>query len=374
VFRITTHEKQRQDSSPADSRLRYYLHDGSAAFRFKLSGALAGADVAELEQCWRTAASTFTNKAFVVDLSEVTTVDQAGRELLHLWSRHRAQFLVTSAQGRLLVESVTGNPAQPLSSEPNAEGRGSIRPRVALMAASVLLALTLPMKVWAVDLVTTPVPPAESALARYNAGVERNAQRMEYRSATIDIEASLPKLAKKGRLHAIRYMVPFAKPEYRNLEMAGDSTVTRQVIARYLSAEAQALTLPASEVAVSAANYKIRYVGSIGGATTLAYVFRITPRKKRAGLIRGELWIDAASGIAVHEAGVLVKQPSVFVRRVEMIKDTDLREGQPSLRITHLAIDTRLIGRAELTITERPELAASVPSLRGAQTDFSDGQ
>ena len=31
-----------------------------------------------------------------------------------------------------------------------------------------------------------------------------------------------------------------------------------------------------------------------------------------------------------------------------------LRDGLPYTRVTHVAIDTRLVGRAELTITERP--------------------
>ena len=70
--------------------------------------------------------------------------------------------------------------------------------------------------------------------------------------------------------------------------------------------------------------------------------------------MQGELWIDAATGITVHQAGRLVKQPSIFVRRVDIVQDTDIREGSPYLRITRLGIETRLAGRAELTIREHP--------------------
>ena len=45
---------------------------------------------------------------------------------------------------------------------------------------------------------------------------------------------------------------------------------------------------------------------------------------------------------------------SVFLRRVQVVQDTDVREGQPYLRITRLDVDTLLVGRAELTIRERP--------------------
>ncbi len=137
------------------------------------------------------------------------------------------------------------------------------------------------------------------------------------------------------------------------MRIEGDRTVKQQVIARYLSAQAQADALPSSAVAISAANYKFRYVGAIGSAESPTYVFQITPRRKRAGLIQGELWIDGASGLAVRKTGRLVKTPSVFVRRIEVVQDIDILDGAPHLRITHLEIDTRLVGRAELTIRER---------------------
>jgi hypothetical protein len=89
-----------------------------------------------------------------------------------------------------------------------------------------------------------------------------------------------------------------------------------------------------------------------GGAA--AYGFQISPKKKRVGLIQGQIWIDSATGIAVHQAGRFVKQPSVFIRRVEVKRDMSLRDGLPYARVTHVSIDTRLVGRAELTITERP--------------------
>ena len=170
----------------------------------------------------------------------------------------------------------------------------------------------------------------------------------------VDIEASLPKLSKRGRLQAIRRFVPFGKPEYQVLRAEGDRTVRHQVIARYLTADAQAQTLPSSSVAVSAANYKFHFVGSIGAGPTLTYVFQISPRKKRVGLMKGELWIDVATGVGVRQAGRLVKQPSVFLRRVDVTQDTDIRDGRPYLRITRLTVETRLVGRAGLTVTEHP--------------------
>src|SRR5712691_1414590 len=89
--------------------MRYYLHDGAAAFRLKLYGNLAGQDVAEVEQCWRTAESTIVGRKFVVEVSDLTAVDEAGAGLLRLWRRNGAQFLATSAQARLLVHPIVGD-------------------------------------------------------------------------------------------------------------------------------------------------------------------------------------------------------------------------------------------------------------------------
>jgi hypothetical protein len=138
------------------------------------------------------------------------------------------------------------------------------------------------------------------------------------------------------------------------LEIAGDQTVKQQVIVRYLSAEAQAAAIPASSVAISLANYKFRYKGAVKTGGTVAYAFLITPRKKREGLIKGELWLDGETGAVVRQSGYLVKKPSIFVKRVDVTRETALRDGNVDMRVTHLSVETRLVGRAELIIHERP--------------------
>ena len=47
-----------------------------------LAGNPEAGDIAELEQCWRTAESTIAGKVFAVDLDALTGIDDAGRELL----------------------------------------------------------------------------------------------------------------------------------------------------------------------------------------------------------------------------------------------------------------------------------------------------
>jgi len=168
----------------------------------------------------------------------------------------------------------------------------------------------------------------------------------------VEVDAYLPKLREEGHLRAIRAWDESKTPEYQVIHLDGDASVKQQVIARYLNAERQAAAMPASSLALTPANYKFRYVGTKTG--TPVYAFHITPRKKRSGLISGELWIDGATGIPVHEAGYLVKRPSIFIRHLKMVRDVSLQDGVPYIRTTQIEIDARFVGRAELTITESP--------------------
>lgn len=213
---------------------------------------------------------------------------------------------------------------------------------LAIVAAGTLRAADAPM--------TQAASGPGLAFARYLDGVEA---QDAWASETVEIDASLPKLQKHGRLLAIRRRLGFSAPQYQVIEFAGDPTVRQQVIVRYLSGERRAAVIPARTVAITPANYKFRYKESVKNGSSEVYVFQIVPRAKREGLIKGELWIDGETGAPVREVGYLVKKPSIFIKRVELT-----REMTADSRITHLSIDTRLVGRAELTIAETPAVAS----------------
>jgi hypothetical protein len=223
--------------------------------------------------------------------------------------------------------------------------------RAALLPIAIILAILLPLHVEAAEaLMADSNDRAPMVFARYMTGLGQTAP---WNVETIEIEASLPRLEGNARLRAIRRLLPQGKPKYQVLESVGDQTVKEQVIFRYLSGDTKAADIPAASVAITPANYNFSYKGARNNAGVMAYVFGIKPRKKRTGLIRGELWIDD-NGAVVRESGYLVKSPSIFVKRVNVTRETDVREGQPEERTTHLSIDARLVGRAELTIHERP--------------------
>ena len=206
-----------------------------------------------------------------------------------------------------------------------------------------------------VDTMSVDSPAPSRALALYFARLASAAQGDPWSApngAMLEIDAYLPKLGEEGHLRAIRAWAENKTPEYQVIHLDGDASVKKQVIARYLNAEQEAAAMPASSLALTPANYKFRYVGASSG--TPVYVFRITPRKKRSGLINGELWIDGATGLLIHEAGYLVKKPSIFIRHLKIIRDVRLQDGAPYIRTTQIEVDARFVGRAELTITESP--------------------
>lgn len=137
----------------------YRIHDGSAEFRFEFEGALATENVAELEQCWRTAASTMDAKAFVVDLNGLVGIDEAGLQLLRKWHADGAEFVAATRSAQEIVASITGQPVP-------AQKRERDRPVPSVLRISVaLLALFLLATVWAESSRSAVANPAEAAAA-----------------------------------------------------------------------------------------------------------------------------------------------------------------------------------------------------------------
>jgi hypothetical protein len=168
---------------------------------------------------------------------------------------------------------------------------------------------------------------------------------------TVEIEASLPKLKKQGRLQALRRISSLGRITYEALRFEGDNTVKNNVIARYLTAEAQAqMEDQAEALAVTPDNYKFKYKGVTAIDGRSAHLFQVTPRKKRVGLFKGELWIDDASHLRVQEAGVFVKNPSVFLKKIAFIRRYEIRDGLSVPLRTQSTVETRLVGKAQLNI------------------------
>jgi len=196
--------------------------------------------------------------------------------------------------------------------------------------------------------------PPNDVLGNYLAASEQRAGWLNGASMEVEITASLPKLKKTGKLQALRRISDLGRITYEVLGFEGDGAVKTNVIARYLAAEAQAGgpggLAESGRLALTPANYKFKYKGLIEAGGRPAHVFQVSPRKKRVGLFKGELWIDAEHYLPLRESGRLVKNPSIFLRKMEFVKEYDISAGLAVPRRIQSVVDTRLAGRAELNV------------------------
>lgn len=169
-------------------------------------------------------------------------------------------------------------------------------------------------------------------------------------SMEVHIQASLPRLKKEGKLRALRHISTLGRITYEALSFVGDNTVKQNVIARYLTAEAQAQTDRVASMAVTPENYKFKFKRTAELDGRELHVFQVSPRKKRVGLFKGEVWIDAGTHLRVYESGRFVKNPSIFLKKVEFVRKYEIRDGIPVPRHIQSVVDTRLVGPAELSI------------------------
>jgi hypothetical protein len=167
-------------------------------------------------------------------------------------------------------------------------------------------------------------------------------------SMQVDIDASIVKLKEHGKLRALRKISRLGEVTYRVLFFQGDNTVKNDVIARYLEAEKQGQG--DQKLAISPANYKFKFKGEKPDDGRSVYIFQLSPRQKKVGLFKGELWLDANTYLPVLEKGKLVKNPSIWFKRVEFERQFAIQNGVSVPRSMNSTIVVRLIGTVDLQI------------------------
>jgi hypothetical protein len=196
----------------------------------------------------------------------------------------------------------------------------------------------------------TPAVADEAIVANYVMAARTQGAVHKGASMDIEIDASLPALKKQGRFHALRRISPLGLITYEKRLFEGDNTVRNQVILRYLNAEAEEQREPQPMLAVTPENYKFKYKGRGELDGRAVHIFDVTPKKKQQGLYKGQLWIDAGTYLRVQEAGYLVKSPSIFLKKVAFVRKYDIRDGLSVPLEVQSVVDTRIAGKAEITI------------------------
>lgn len=214
-------------------------------------------------------------------------------------------------------------------------------------------------------------PGPNSIVENYWAAAQQQEHALQGSSMEVDIAASLPKLKKYGRLQGLRRISQLGRITYEALHFEGDNSVKNHVISRYLSAEVEAQSDGSPSLAVTPANYRFKYKGPKQTGVLNVEVFEVTPRHKVQGLFKGEIWIDANTFLCVRESGRLVKTSSIFLKKIEFVKEFDIQDGISVPRQIHSLVETRLVGPAELTVDFRNVSLAEGPK-RASLIDIGD--
>ncbi len=163
-----------------------------------------------------------------------------------------------------------------------------------------------------------------------------------------DFAATVPKLNKNGKLHALKSISKVGQITYRMLGFDGDNSIKKEVIARYMAAEVDARNGP--NISIIPENYKFKFKGLQDQSGRPVYVLAVFPRRKEVGLFKGELWLDPVTCMPVRESGHFVKSPSVFLNKMEFVRDYQVQNGVSIPQRIQSLVHTRLFGPVQLSV------------------------
>jgi len=160
----------------------------------------------------------------------------------------------------------------------------------------------------------------------------------------------LTQFDKMARVEARRHVGADGAVDYDLISRDGDKTIQKELINRFIGTEIDPHRLSGTDMAITPDNYKFKFKGTREEAGRSVDVFELHPKKKRIGLFKGEVWADTETGLNVHEAGTLVKSPSVFLKDVRFVRDYEIRDGYALPKNTTIYTKTRFWGMAELDV------------------------
>lgn len=192
---------------------------------------------------------------------------------------------------------------------------------------------------------------ADDLFARYQSAFAAQQPAQKDTSVEVIMAAKIPRLKKEGKMAALRSVSNLGRVTWKMLNFWGDDTVKKEVIARYMTAEVEASSgKPGPSIGISPDNYNYKYKGLDNKEGRQVHVFELKPKHKRVGLFKGEIWLDPETLLPIRETGRLVKNPSIFIKKMEFTRDYEIREGVAHLKRMESRTDTRVVGRAELDI------------------------
>ena len=218
-----------------------------------------------------------------------------------------------------------------------------------------------------------PLMSPELALATYQYRTAQQAAQLAAYSAVIVIRAELPETSQQGEFELQRKFEAPHTLQFTPVHFTGDGFVKSNVITRLLQSEVDHVQKDDPALtAISMANYKFSYKGAAHVQDRLVHVYQVKPHKKRPGLFKGRIYLDAHTGALVRAEGSVVKSPSFFVKHIEFLQDfADVQSFTLPIHM-HSEAKARIVGRTIVDIVHRDyqpipataiQTASQVPAL-----------
>jgi hypothetical protein len=194
----------------------------------------------------------------------------------------------------------------------------------------------------------------ELALQVYRGRSVIQAQQLASYSATTLIRTQLPDTAQSGEYEVQQHYSAPRTLAFKAVRFTGDAFVKANVITRLLQSEVDHVQKddPALN-AISPANYKFSYKGTNELQGRTVHVYQLKPRQKRAGLFKGRIYVDVYTASLVRAEGRPVKSPSMFVKKIEFIRDYEDIGPYTFPAHMHSEATARIVGRAVVDVYQR---------------------
>jgi hypothetical protein len=222
-----------------------------------------------------------------------------------------------------------------------------------------------------IALLTPPVLPRMSVelalqvlVRRYQ---EQDFRLLSYSDDTL-MKAELPDYKQRGEYELKRQYSAPNSLHFTPVRYTGDGFVKNNVMVRLLQSEVDHVAKrEGADTAITDANYKFSHksVDTINGR--LLYIFHVKPRKRRAGLFKGKIYVDPYFGKLVRAEGE-VNSPSLFIKKLEFVQEYADVEGFSLPTHLHSVARVRVIGRTIVDIFHRGYQARAASMEQGSDT------
>lgn len=168
------------------------------------------------------------------------------------------------------------------------------------------------------------------------------------------MRADLPDYKQSGEYELRRQYSAPNSLQFTPVKFTGDGFVKANVLVRLLQSEVDhVVKQQGPDTAINEQNYKISHKSVEMIGDRYVYVYHVKPRKKRVGLFKGRIFIDAYRGTLVRAEGQMVKSPSIFIKKVEFVQDYDDIGGFTLPTHLRSVASVRIIGRTIVDIFHR---------------------